>query len=358
MSLKKFLVYIIQSVAFWMFAFFLYIFIKYNGLEKELKIYTDDILNLPEFEYYQFALMLGIIMGIFYAIVEFLFDVYFSKKMVLGAGILVKSVIYFALIVVILSILSVFIEERIDIDLPNERGWWHKDPFFWNTVLYFVASSIVFALIKIANDKFGPGVFLNMILGTYKKPKEESRILMFLDLKNSTKIAEQLGHEVYSKFIQDCFIDLNSVLRRYEADVYQYVGDEAVLTWTTKKGFRKNNSVNLFFAFIDKLKSREAYYQKKYNYQPEFKAGVHCGKLMIAEVGTIKKELAFHGDVINTASRIQDLCNTYNAELLVSQSVLEKSLITLKYEAKLLGDLELKGKIKTLKVYAIANHKS
>ena len=37
------------------------------------------------------------------------------------------------------------------------------------------------------------------------------KILMFLDLKDSTKIAEELGHIEYSKFIQDCFIDLNKV---------------------------------------------------------------------------------------------------------------------------------------------------
>ena len=219
--------------------------------------------------------------------------------------------------------------------------------------MYFVTSSIIFSLLKIANDKFGPGVFLNMLLGKYKRPKEEERILMFVDLKDSTTIAEKLGHETYSKFIQDCFIDLNSILRTYEADIYQYVGDEAVLSWNNKKGFRKNNCVNLFFAFRDKLDNKQMYYKQKYNHVPKFKAGLHCGKLMIAEVGTVKKELAYHGDVINTAARIQGLCNTYKSELLVSQSLLEKSFITLKYEATLLGDLELKGKKEKLKIYAI-----
>lgn len=354
MYIKKFFVSVIQSVVFWMLAFFLFIFVKYNGLEKELKVYTDEILYLPITEFYQFALLLGLVIGIFYAIIEFLFDTsYLNKKLVLGVSIITKSVVYFILIIIILTVFSFFIEKQIDIDLPNDRGWWHADPFFWNTILYFIVASIIFSLIKIANDKFGPGVFLNMLLGKYKKPKEEERILMFVDLKDSTKIAEQLGHEKYSQFIQDCFSDLNSVLRGYEADIYQYVGDEAVLSWSNKKGFRKNNCVNLFFAFLGKLKKRQKYYQQKYNYIPEFKAGLHCGKLMIAEVGTIKKELAYHGDVINTASRIQGLCNTYNSQLLVSQNLLEKSLITLKYQIDLLGDLELKGKEEKLKIYAV-----
>ena len=192
-----------------------------------------------------------------------------------------------------------------------------------------------------------------MLLGTYKKPKEEVRILMFLDLKDSTRIAEELGHKRYSQFIQDCFRDLNSVLKKHEAEVYQYVGDEAVLSWTTKKGFRKNNAVHLFFAFSDTLSKHKSKYLQLYGTVPEFKAGLHCGKLMIAEVGTIKKELAYHGDVINTAARIQGLCNSYNATLLVSQALLERSLITLDYKAELLGDIDLKGKAHKLKIYSV-----
>ncbi|MGC6430253.1 MAG: adenylate/guanylate cyclase domain-containing protein [Jejuia sp.] len=358
MRLKKFAVSIFQSIIFWMIAFFIYVFIKYNGLEEELAVYTDDILYLPVDDFYKYGLGLGFIIGVIYAIIEYVFDTVLSKKLALGFILFIKSIVYLITIIIVLTVFSFFLEEQIDIDIPNEIGWWHTDPIFWNTILYFVASSVIFSLLKIANDKFGPGVFFNMLLGKYRKPKEEERILMFLDLKDSTKIAEQLGHETYSRFIQDCFRDLNSILRKYEADIYQYVGDEAVLSWTTKKGFRKNNSVNLFFAFKDKLKKREQSYLHNYKVMPQFKAGLHCGKLMIAEVGTIKKELAFHGDVINTAARIQGLCNAYKAELLVSQAFLDRSLITLKYNANLLGDIKLKGREITLKVFAVTRNES
>ena len=127
--------------------------------------------------------------------------------------------IYLVLIIIVLSLLSFKIEEQIDIDLPNERGWWHTDPFFWNTVVYFVATSLVFSLIRIASDKFGRGMFLNILLGKYRKPREEERLLMFLDLKDSTKIAEKIGHIRYSRFIQDCFKDLNEVLNKYSSNV-------------------------------------------------------------------------------------------------------------------------------------------
>jgi len=352
-SLKAFLELLFSSIIYWVLAFVLFTAIRYNGLEQELKIFTDDNLYLPIRAYYEFAVLVGAILGFVYALVEFLFDILLSRRLTLGLSVVVKSLIYFVLIVVLLSTVSFLIEETIDIDLPNDRGWWRKDPYFWITVIFFIIASIVFSLIRIANDKFGRGVFLNMLLGKYKKPKEEERVLMFIDLKDSTKIAEHLGHETYSRFIQDCFKDLNSVLRKYEAEVYQYVGDEAVINWTQKRGFKTNNCTMLFFAFQNLLLKKSEYYLSKYQYTPEFKAGIHFGKIMVTEVGTVKKELAFHGDVINTASRIQGLCNTYNASLLVSETVLERlNTTTISFE-EITEDITLRGKQEQLRVYIV-----
>ncbi|MBV7268683.1 adenylate/guanylate cyclase domain-containing protein [Winogradskyella luteola] len=352
--LLAFLQLFVVSIAFWLLAFTFFIVIRYNGLTEELAIYTDEDLGIPISAFYKYGIILGLILGVFYAIIEFLFDEFFSKKFILGISIIVKSLIYFVLIVVVLSLLSFNIEEQIDIDLPNERGWWHTDPFFWNTVIYFVTASIIFSLIRIANDKFGRGMFINTLLGKYRKPREEERILMFLDLKDSTKIAEKIGHIRYSKFIQDCFTDLNKVLNKYDAEIHQYVGDEAVITWTVKKGFRRNNCINLFFAFQEQLMKRKTYYLATYSFEPIFKAGIHFGRIMIAEVGTIKKEIAYHGDVINTASRIQSLCNKYNTYLLISETLLEEMKIVNQYQLDSKGSITLTGKEKAIEVFGIS----
>jgi len=350
---KAFFELLFGSIAFWICAFLLFNTIRYSGLSVELGNYTDEYIRIPIRAFYAYSFILGLIIGLFYAIIEYCFDLYVSKKLVLGVSILFKSLVYFILIIIILSLLSISIEKQVGIDLPNERGWWRNDPFFWNTVLYFITASIVFSFIRIANDKFGRGVFLNMLLGKYKKPKEEERILMFVDLKDSTKIAEHLGHETYSRFIQECFKDLNNVLRKHDAEVYQYVGDEAVINWTNKKGFKNNNCINLFFAFQKILLNRSNYYLNEYGYAPEFKAGIHSGKIMVAEVGTVKKELAFHGDVINSASRIQSLCNDYNASLLISETVLVHLNIDLFNYEEIKEGFILKGKQEKLKVFRI-----
>ena len=135
--------------------------------------------------------------------------------------------------------------------------------------------------------------------------------------------------------------------------MYQYVGDEAVLSWDYKKGLRRNNCINLFFAFQQRLEKRANYYQKKYNLLPEFKAGLHGGKLIVVEVGSIKKELAYHGDVINTTSRIQEQCNTYKEKFLISKQLLQQLRLNSQFDALELGNLTLKGKQKKFSIFAL-----
>lgn len=354
-KLKELVQLVLGSMLFWICAFLLFCIIRYNGISSELLTYTKDPISIPVKAFYAYSSIFGLIIGFCYALIEYYIELRLSKRYALGVNILFKSLVYILLIIVVLSLLSFSIEKRLGIDLPNEKGWWRDDPFFWNTVLYFTVASLVFSFIKIANDKFGRGVFVNMLLGKYKKPKEEERILMFVDLKDSTSIAEQLGHKTYSWFIQDCFKDLNDLLRKYDAEVYQYVGDEAVISWNTKSGFKNNNCINLFLEFENTLKKKKNYYKDKYGFPPIFKAGVHSGKLMIAEVGTVKKELAFHGDVINTASRIQSLCNMYNSTLLVSEAILEAINTEKLIVTEINEDFILKGKEQKLKVYKITS---
>ncbi|MEL6919284.1 MAG: adenylate/guanylate cyclase domain-containing protein, partial [Bacteroidota bacterium] len=231
--------------------------------------------------------------------------------------------------------------------------WWLKDERFASLLLYIIFCSFVFFLMKIATERFGKGVFLKMLIGTYRTPKEEERIFMFLDLKDSTTIAENLGHLAYSQFIQDCFHDLNMVVFKYEAEIYQYVGDEAVLTWPYAKGIANNNCIRLFFEFQQQRKSREAYYLGKYETFPEFKAGVHGGSIMVAEVGFIKKELAYHGDVINTSARIQAQCNIYDRAILLSEKLMKDITIDDFLTSNPLGSVLLKGKRKEVKIHTV-----
>ena len=52
---------------------------------------------------------------------------------------------------------------------------------------------------------------------------------------------------------------------------------------------------------------------------PEFKAGLSEGKITVTEVGDIKREIAYHGEVLHTAARLEKMCNNLNQKLLVTE---------------------------------------
>ena len=60
---------------------------------------------------------------------------------------------------------------------------------------------------------------------------------------------------------------------------------------------------------------------------PTFKASLHSGEVTITEIGVSKKEIVYHGDSINTASRICSAAHMLGKTLLISKALLGK-LIT------------------------------
>ena len=352
---KTFLNPLLFSVVFWMLAMFFYATFRFYGLDVQEGITVKN--DLDESDFFLKPLLiftfLGMGLGVLYALIDFGFEKIKSKKMPLGLDLIIKTALYFIVTIFIVTVIRLNVSSLININIEVKPGWWLSNKLFWSFVFYIVVASVVLSFIQIAVEHFGRGVFFKILIGWYATPKEEERIFMFLDLKDSTAIAEKLGYRIYSQFIQDCFLDLNEIVRKYDAEIYQYVGDEAVLSWPYKKGLTNNNCLGLFFAFQNQLQSRIEYYQETYNEFPEFKAGLHGGALMVAEVGFVKKELAYHGDVINTSARIQAECNKYNASLLLSEKILQDLKIDELSTSKPLGSILLKGKQEEVKLHTI-----
>ena len=91
------------------------------------------------------------------------------------------------------------------------------------------------------SDKYGPGGLRNLIRGRYHKPRKENRIFLFLDINESTTIAEKIGHEKYFNMLHDFFADITDPIISNWGHIYQYVGDEVVICW---KNTPKNSQVS------------------------------------------------------------------------------------------------------------------
>jgi len=126
----------------------------------------------------------------------------------------------------------------------------------------------------------GSGNLLAYIKGTFHHPKEENRIFMFLDLKDSTRLGEQMNKNDYFSFLNDYFYLMTVPILETEAQIYQYVGDEVVLTWPFERGIKNNNCIEVFFKIQKIIDENREFFKRKYNAIPQFKAGLHYGKVI------------------------------------------------------------------------------
>lgn len=300
---------------------------------------------------------LGLWTGVISGFVDQLLENRFFINKAIVVVILIKSVIALFVFIILISFVRYsiypFLARRflhVENIITFEKSWEH---FFQLLLIYNIAAGLLISFINQVNKKFGPGVLLPLLLGRYRSPREEKRIFLFMDLKSSTPIAETLGHLKYSAFIRDSFMDINTMLSSYHAQIYQYVGDEVVVTWTVSEGLQRLSCVRFFFACEEKFKERSAHYIKHFGQVPEFKAGLHMGKVTVVEVGNIKRDIAYHGDTMNTAARIQSVCNQYNKRFLISKYVFDNSEIGKYYYTESLGMIELKGKNQPVEVASI-----
>jgi len=342
--MKSILKEILVSVIYWTIANILAVTIRFVGID----FFLESPLSISLAEIYFTSIPGGVITGLLWAFLEIADDKFKSnKRKSFGIVVLSKTIIYLIVFFIITFFASWIGSGSIDI----AKSYSISEVSIANFVFFSIAA-FLFLFFKQMNKKFGPGILLQYLTGKYFNPIEENRIFMFLDLKSSTSIAEKLSHVLYSKLIQDCFSELTEPVIAYNGQIYQYVGDEAVITWEKEDGLNNANCLNLFYDYMNLLESKKDHFLKSYQVFPEFKAGLSLGLVTVAEVGELKTEIAYHGDVLNTAARIQGFCNEFNKQLLLSETLVQNLAENKQFKIQPIGEVKLRGKKGLSKIYS------
>ncbi len=341
---------LIWSLVIWVFAAYLFGFIRVWGVES-----LPSFERVVPFDPFLFAfqmMVLGIAIGIPFGIMDYLLDTVWLRKLAYWKIILLKSLAQILIAIFSLSMLVFSNNNTDDIKIGLMNFIFSKTSLLW--IIYSGIVSLFIYFIQVIKTKIGDRILINLILGKYHSPRVESRIFMFLDMKDSTTHAENLGHIKFSSLIQDSLNDLTAAIIQHKVEVYQYVGDEAVLTWKMKDGFENANCLNAYYTFMNTLNNRKVYYEKNYGFVPFFKAGVHLGEVTVSEVGIIKREIAYHSDVLNTAARIQGKCNEFKSELLISEALKDNLTDEQFFNYEHIGGISLKGKQQLVNIYKVS----
>jgi adenylate cyclase len=220
-------------------------------------------------------------------------------------------------------------------------------------VVYTLAIYSLLVLFLQINHLLGEGILWKFIMGKYHRPREEERIFMFLDMKSSTTIAEQLGHVRFYALLNEVFHEITQPVLQTKAEIYQYIGDEVVLTWEVKHGLENSNCLKTFFMFQESLLRNSERYLKDFGVTPAFKAGLHFGKVVSAQIGDLKREIVYNGDVLNTTARIQDECNKYRRDCLISGTLMNRLKPMNDFQWEKIETVTLRGKETEVELFSV-----
>ena len=200
--------------------------------------------------------------------------------------------------------------------------------------------------------KIAGNILHNMVFGTYLRPREEERLFMSIDLNRATTIAEKLGEDKYFRYLNDFFAAITPAIVMSDGIIYRYVGDQVSVSWILKKNFAPSRCIGTVFHAEHLLESHREYFFEKYGTVPSFKAALHCGEIVVGELGDIKSQLVYHGDVMYETELIEKKCKEFGKSLLISEGVLEMINLPSFYQASLCGDLAIRDK-HVIKLYTV-----
>ena len=313
-------------------------------------------------EIYIFATLTVGLVGLLVGAVELLFLNRRLASLSLGAKLVSKTLFYMALLSAVMLILyPIAAALEMNTGLMDARVGARLQEFVFSkaslgTGVQLTTSLVLSLFYAEMSEQLGANVLTNFLTGRYHTPKEERRVFLFSDMKSSTGIAEQLGHQRYFSFLRAYYAALEDAIVDHGGEVYQYIGDEVIVSWPEEAGLRDHTCVRCVFRMKEDLRGEAQRFEEEFGVAPDFKAGMQTGAVTTGELGALKKEIVFSGDVLNQAARLQALCGELGTDILLGDELRAGLVGNEGWAFESLGEHVLRGKDRPVEVFTPARN--
>jgi class 3 adenylate cyclase len=172
--------------------------------------------------------------------------------------------------------------------------------------------------------------------------------VMFLDIRDYTKLSEQLS-------TSDNFRFLNGFFRRMTVHVARHQGVVATFTGDGFSAFFPRDPRDAYEAAVQLQAAVRAYNaerQLKGRSAIAVGVGLHTGPLMLGVIGDQDRlEASLISDTVNTASRMEGLTKEFRVGIVASESTVSALPEPARLQARRVGNVRVKGKSLPTRVY-------
>jgi adenylate cyclase len=218
---------------------------------------------------------------------------------------------------------------------------------------FSLAMTLIFVVVLQAAGLLGRRTFRNLVLGRYRKPRAERRYFLFVDIVGSTPIAERLGPLQAHRFLAAVYSATAEPVAACEGEIYQYVGDEIVITWTEPEGRPGERPLRCFFLMEAALREAAGGFRSQFGAEPRLRAALHLGEVIAGEIGEQRRAIVYHGDVMNTAARLEQATRDLDCRFIASDAAAGALGRPADLDWRDLGELALRGRREPIRAWAV-----
>lgn len=225
---------------------------------------------------------------------------------------------------------------------------------FWAVTTYSVGASFLLNFVFQIAILVGPRTLLDLMRGAYHKPREEKRFVLFVDVVGSTAAAERLGNLGVHAYLERIFRLASGPVTDSLGEIHAYVGDEMIVTWLGRHGAIAARPLACFLAMRRVLADAAPRFLAEFGVAPTIRGSLHYGIVVAGEIGAAKRSIVFHGDVMNTAARLEEASRAVEGGFIASRAAIDALEAGALPKLAPLGALHLRGRQEPIEGYALA----
>jgi len=173
--------------------------------------------------------------------------------------------------------------------------------------------------------------------------------VLYLDIVGFTALSEKHPAPEVVRILNDVFGMCDVITREKHGDIDKFIGDALMAVFIDA-----NDAVEASSTIVTEAMPRFNRQRSGRGLEPiQLRVGINSGIVVQGEVGTTeRKDLTVIGDVVNTAQRIESMCEPDS--LLISESTYARLRENLANRFEFRQDVKVKNKAEPIKVFTLA----
>jgi adenylate cyclase len=230
----------------------------------------------------------------------------------------VRSIFLYTIVVLILYVISIHLSHVVLWRFEDLAIAYRKLPIAIPLVMVF---SVIGIMVMRTVHFIGIETLFHLMLGTYHRPVIQTKVLLFLDINNSTDLAERLGAVRTQSLLGKFLFDVSRPVTDHGGDIYLYKGDGLIAQWVWSEAVKGDKILRAIDAIFGAVRHEQANYRQQFGVVPNFRIGVHGGDVVVSEQGDTKRAIGIYGSTINISARMEEAAKAHRVSCVISGDV-------------------------------------